>query len=237
MDNVTNKSLGLQIYKNWHCNFPKEHFSLESDFPEIVLSEARIDKLAQRVDLKGLRILELGCLEGVHSLILQTLGVKEVLGIEGRKENFLKCLIAKNAFNLNKCKFLLGDLDEILPLLSGKFDLCFASGILYHLENPVSTLFRISELTTKSLFAWTHYATVDFPKSPLVKIEYNERIYRGKHVRENLKDCLSGLRRNSFWLLEDDIFMAVKDAGFKDIEVIQKETHQHGPAITFLARK
>jgi len=237
MGSLTDKLLGLQLYKDWHSNFPREHLSLESVFPEMVLSEERIDKLAQRMNLKDMRILELGCLEGAHSLIMQKLGVKEILSVEGRKDNFLKCLIVKNAFGLDKCRFVLGDLEEILPCLSKQFDICFASGILYHLVNPIAALFRISELTTKGLFVWTHYSTAQSPKGPLLKIEYNGRAHRGKHVRENLEDCLSGLSRDSFWMLEEDLFAAVRECGFGNIEVIQREVHKHGPAVTFLARK
>ncbi|MCM8774232.1 MAG: hypothetical protein NC820_05815, partial [Candidatus Omnitrophica bacterium] len=146
------------------------------------------------------------------------------------------CLIIKNAFSLDRCKFILGDLNEIMHLLSGPFDICLAIGILYHLEDPVAIIHRIAELAD-NLFVWTHYSTEDFPKGSLVKVESPKGFYRGKYVWENTKHYLSSLKERSFWIFEEDVTKVVKEAGFKQIELIQKEKHEHGPAMTFLAKK
>lgn len=233
---INNNLYGFGIYKNWHCRFPLEQLSLEITPVRILIPEARIDKLIQSIDIKNFRILELGCLEGLHSLILHMLGAQEIIAIEGRKENFLKCLIVKNAFNLNRCKFLFGDINEILPFLSGGFDLCLALGIIYHLENPLSVIFRISQLAD-ALYVWTHYSTLHYPPGDLVEVEYRNKTYKGKYVGENRGHYLSGLHSKSFWIFEDDILKAVLNAGFKDIKFIEKEEHENGPAMTFLARK
>ncbi|MFH1504518.1 MAG: DUF1698 domain-containing protein [Candidatus Omnitrophota bacterium] len=226
---------GFQIYKDWFCKLRLEQLAIEGGHLNLD-PESRINELAKRISLKGFRVLELGCLEGSHSSMLQALGAKEVIAIEGRIENFLKCLIVKNALSLDKCKFLLGDLNDILPVLSGPFGLCFASGILYHLENPVSVLSRVAQLTD-NLFVWTHYAVRDDPHGPIIEMDYQGCVYRGKHVKEDLQNCLSGLHQNSFRMLEDDMLTMVRNVGFKKIEVIRKENHKGSPAITFLARK
>ena len=228
--------LGSNIYENWHFKFPFEQLYIDLKLKKNVISEPRIDELSKRIKLENKNILELGCSEGGHSLILHTLGAKKIVAIEGRKENFLKCLIVKNAFNLDTCQFLFGDLNEILSLLSGPFDICLALGILYHLNNPVSIVYRIAELSN-SLFIWTHYCTKNFPSGSMAEIKYKDHVYKGKYVRENTQHYLSGLNDNSFWLFEEDILRFICDAGFQDIEVIQKETHEHGPAITLLAQK
>ena len=227
---------GFEHFKNWHCEFPIDALKMGSPIKDIQISEPRIEQLVKRIDLKGMRILELGCLEGLHSFIYQNLGAQEVIAIEGRIENFLKCLIVKNAFGLDKCKFLFGDLNKILSSLSRPFDLCSAIGILYHLYDPVSVIHRISELAN-SLFVWTHYATKDYPKGVSSEIRYQKYSYRGKYVGENARHYLSGLHDKSFWLFEEDLFRTVRDAGFKNIDLIQKEDHEHGPAINFLAKK
>lgn len=237
MDSKKPQPYGFNIYENWHCKFPIEKLTVENEQQEIVISEPRIEQLAKRLHLEGMRVLELGCLEGMHSWILQKLGVKEVIAIEGRRENFLKCLIVKNAFALDRCKFLFGDLNKILPSLSGPFDLCVALGVLYHFENPVAIIYRIGQLA-ESIFVWTHYATVDYPKGCAVEeIAYQEKIYGGKYMGEDTSHYLSGLQGKSFMMFEEDIFKVVKDAGFKNIDLLGKEQHEHGPAMTFLARK
>lgn len=226
---------GFDIFKEWHCQFPIGKLSIEGIQEKISLSEPRIDELIRRIDPRDKRILELGSLEGLHSFMLHSLGVREVIAIEGRAENFLKCLIVKNSFNLNRCKFFFGDLKEILPGLSGTFDICLALGILYHLDNPISILYQIGKIS-KNLFAWTHYSTDDFPEGPLVHIQEEGKIYRGKYVEEDKNNYLSGLYGKAFWIWEGDILKLVRDAGFREIEIIHKEKHEHGPAVTFMAK-
>lgn len=226
---------GFKLHEKWHCSFPKE-IPIEAP-PSLRLdTESRIQQLAQRAKIAGSRILELGCLEGGHSALLQASGAAQIIAIEGRRENFLKCLTVKNALNLDRCKFLLGDLSEVMPLLPGKFDICLALGILYHLEDPVSTIYRIAELSD-SLFVWSHYATGDFPVGPADEIYCNGYMYMGKRVTEAQKDHTSGVHKTAFWLFEEEFIKAVKDAGFRDVEIISKESHPNGPAISFFAKK
>jgi hypothetical protein len=227
---------GFYIHKNWHCTLPFEKLSIEGEPSTILMSEPRINTLAEKFDLKNCRILELGCLEGVHTFMLQMLGAKKVIAIEGRAENFLKCLVIKNAFNLDRCQFLYGDINQSISLLQGPFELCLAVGILYHLKDPLSIIHRVAELA-QSLFVWTHYATKDFPPGQLKEISCQGNSYTGKYVKEDTRHYLSGLDAISFWMLQDDIIKAVQDAGFRQIDFIEKEDHENGPAITFLARK
>lgn len=233
--NKLSNHYGFNMYNYWHCKFPIDKLSIDR-YGEVMISEPRIDQLIKRLSLKDMRVLELGCLEGMHSFIMHNLGAREITAIEGRKDNFLKCLIVKNAFQLDKCRFLLGDLNEILASVSGVFDLCLALGIIYHLTSPVEAIYKLAELSNK-LFVWTHYATKSYPQGVLVDIKYKGCIYRGKYVGEDTSHYLSGLNRHSFWIFEEDILKVIKDAGFKSIELITKEEHEHGPAMTFLASK
>lgn len=227
---------GFRLWDKWHCNFPLEKATIEVLPQKFMILEPRIEQLTKRLNLEGLRILELGCLEGAHSLMLQSLGAKEVIAIEARKENFLKCLVIKNAFNLDRCKFLNGDINKILNHSLGYFDLCLALGIFYHLKDPIPIIYRLGEIANK-LFVWTHFSTRGYPEGNLIEIRYNKKIYRGKFVTEDMKDYLSGIQEKSFWIFEDDLLTLIYGAGFKEIKVIQKEKHEHGPAITFLAQK
>ncbi|MCM8774697.1 MAG: hypothetical protein NC820_08240, partial [Candidatus Omnitrophica bacterium] len=89
MGKVLESPYGYDIYKNWHCKFPIEELSLENFEQKIMLAEPRIEQLSKRINLEGLSILELGCLEGLHSLILHNLGASKIIAIEGREDNFL----------------------------------------------------------------------------------------------------------------------------------------------------
>ncbi|WP_207954637.1 methyltransferase domain-containing protein [Saccharopolyspora elongata] len=51
--------------------------------------------------------------------------------------------------------FLLGDFTPYLRDTDQRFDICFASGVLYHMRNPVETIALTAKIATK-LFLWTH---------------------------------------------------------------------------------
>ncbi|MBL7196846.1 MAG: class I SAM-dependent methyltransferase [Candidatus Omnitrophica bacterium] len=227
---------GFETIKDWHYVLSFEGISVMGSPQACLAMEPRIDNLRGKVSLNGKSVLELGCLEGVHSSMLQAWGAKKVVAIEGKRENFLKSLIVKNAYKLDKCEFLYGDVNTVLDSLSAHFDLCLALGILYHVSNPVSLIFRIGE-HADSLFVWTHYADEKCPKGPIEKITQNGLAFSGKYMHEDTTNILGSLEERVFWLFEDDLFRLVRKAGFNNIELIEKEDHEHGPAMTFLAKK
>ena len=61
--------------------------------------------------LDGMRVLELGPLEGGHSYALEKLGA-DVLAIESNADAYLKCLIAKEITGI-KARFMLGDVTVV----------------------------------------------------------------------------------------------------------------------------
>ncbi len=228
------KMYGFETFKDWHSSFDLQTGSY-GDIPRLGL-DPRIRILSEKINLSGLRILELGSLEGLHSLMVHELGAKEIISIEGKKDNFLKCLIVKNFFKLDRCSFMLGDIAKILPTFCEPFDLCLALGILYHFPDPISVIYRLGQIA-ENLFAWTHYSNDISPRGRIKEICYAGNSYRGKYIKEDLKDKLSGLSKFSFFVLEDDIPRLLNDAGFSQVEIIHKENTPHGPAVTFFAKK
>ena len=227
---------GFEIFRKWVGNFSFKEISVLGQSKPGVPAELKINEIRGKINLEGLTVLDLGCLEGMHASLLQGYGAKKVVAIEGRGENFLKALIVKNAFKLDKCEFLFGDVNEVLASFSSNFDLCLASGILYHLSNPIDLLYRVGQLSS-NLFVWTHYADERIPLGPTEKIIRGNHIYQGKYFTEGANNSVGGLEERVFWLFEQDLLAAVKDAGFSSIEIIKKEKHANGPAITLWATK
>ena len=59
-------------------------------------------------------ILELGPLEGGHTYMLQQFGAKEIDSVEANSRAFMKCLITKEIFDLNRANFMLGNFMQYL---------------------------------------------------------------------------------------------------------------------------
>jgi len=145
--------------------------------------------------LAGKRLLELGPLEGAHTVQLVEEGAS-VVAIEGRESNYRRCLFIKELFALDSAEFILGDLRQVDLDSLGRFDAIFNVGVLYHLDEPWKLLTRLGRVSDR-MFLSTHCAP---PGKADAVIEVDRQQLRGMWWREGtVKDPLSGLQKRSFW--------------------------------------
>jgi len=195
-------------------------------------------------------ILELGPLEGGHSYMLQMRGARNVVAVEANKRAFLKCLCVKEILNLNKVTFKLGDFLPFMRNNSSKFDMIFASGVLYHLEEPIELVKSASKLSDR-IFIWTHY----YDKNILSKnknlshkfkrvssFKYDGVLY--EYSTQSYKKALDwvgfcgGSKPVSKWLTKESVIKALRQYGFNDIQIsFEHPDHPNGPAFALCAKK
>ena len=130
------------FYDEWSTHFEDENGNRLTKGNFKGVNDERLEWLFSKINVENKKILELGPLEAAHSLLLEKQGA-EVLSIEANLGAFLRCLTIKNQYSL-KTKFLLGDFNK-LNLAEQKFDLVLASGVLYHMSDPVSFLKKFSQ--------------------------------------------------------------------------------------------
>lgn len=102
-----------------------------------------------------LRVVDLGCLEGGYAVEFAKMGF-DTLGIEAREDNLAKCNYVKDNLDLPNLNFVKDDVRNIANY--GKFDIVLCYGLLYHLNDPIDFLKKISSCTNKLLFLNTHFA-------------------------------------------------------------------------------
>ncbi|MFT4101340.1 MAG: hypothetical protein QM674_09950 [Burkholderiaceae bacterium] len=84
-------------------------------------------------------------------------GAKSVTAIESNTRAFLKCLCVKEIFRLQRTCFELGDFIKYLEEeREQRYDVLFASGVLYHMVDPINFLELITRASDR-IFIWTHY--------------------------------------------------------------------------------
>lgn len=199
--------------------------------------------------LKGRSVLELGPFEGYVSTQLEQLGA-EVLSIEGDLINFLKCLVVKNALSLSTT-FLLGDFTQYMEKSDRQFDICWASGVLYHSPDPIRLLKAMCNVAPV-VFIWTQY----FDESIISRSPEQLRFFRSnlnKHEREGGREIIlhyrsyaqkkdrlfsGGPESHSYWLSKDDIVAVLQAQGFQHLATGADDPHfENGPAFCFLASR
>jgi SAM-dependent methyltransferase len=199
---------------------------------------------------KGRRILELGPLEGGHSYMLQQGGASQVVAIEANTRCFLKCLIVKELLRLDRVEFRLGDFTAYLQQTDEAFDIVIASGVLYHMAEPLKLIDRVARVAPDVMY-WTHYydkaviraspalARRFGPQQPLAHggetYEYAQQTYRAERGRAAF--C-GGSQPTSRWLTRDSLLRALRNCGYTGIEVgFEDPHHPNGPALAICATR
>lgn len=195
-------------------------------------------------------VLELGPLEGGHTHMLLNLGATKVISIEANTRSFLKCLCIKEVLKLEGAEFKLGDFVLYLESCESKFDIIWASGVLYHMIEPIKLIDLISRHSDR-VFIWTHYYDSDVCSNRTELIEkfgplekgcyegflYGYSVYSYKESLNWAGFC-GGPRPTSKWLTRNSIIEALKHFGFQDIRIgLDEIDHPNGPAFAICASK
>ncbi len=242
----------LDIFKGqWSSRLP-DNFGLVTEPGEARLFEHCLVVWAEETfgNFSNWKILELGPLEAGHSYMLQSRNAKKVISIEANTRAFLKCLCIKEILKLDRVEFKLGDFMSFLENHNSRYDMVFASGVLYHMEEPTRLLKLISRATER-LFIWTHYYDQErmlnrkelrHKFSPVSSFEYDGVSY--EYSTQSYKDSLDwsgfcgGPKPVSKWLTRDSIIKALRQFGFTDIQInFDHLDHPNGPAFAICANK
>lgn len=188
-------------------------------------------------DLAGKRVLELGPNDGVHTSQLEKQLGAEVVAVDANAEAYLKMLVAKEIFGL-RARVLFGDFMEYLSTVKrGDYDLIFASGVLYHMEDPLELIRRICAASDRC-FMMTHYYGDPIRKRH-VRIEKDNGYGPVPHFRRAYRNkgfarFWGGIGSHQCWLERDDILRAFREYGHRHIEVLADDPHPLGPTLSFV---
>lgn len=195
-------------------------------------------------------VLELGPLEAGHTYMIHQSGAREVVAVEANRRAFLKCLCVKELYGLSRAHFLLGDFVKYLAERSRKFDVAIASGVLYHMMEPIHLLDLLSQ-TADRLYIWTHYYDANALRGRddiLYKFGKHRQVeHRGRQydvVDYGYKEALNwagftgGTEVGSRWVPRETIIGFLRDAGFQNITInFDQPDHLHGPAFALCASR
>lgn len=211
--------------------------------------------------LRGLRCLELGPFEGEISWSLHCAGA-DVVSIEARRRNFLKCLIVKNLLGMSNVRFMLGDFMRHLEEPGPEYDFCMARGVLYHMPDPLRLIELIAGRCRRVLIG-TNYVSPrifnvdDIPDAsglPKVAWTFPDKDgalfeYKGLTVRqyrqvypfdpeEHWNQGAGGPALHAHMLTAADILRAVEHFGMRVVgQVLDYPDGDRGPAIYFCAER
>lgn len=198
----------------------------------------------------GKSVLELGPYEAYNTWQFSEYGASPITAIEGNSINFLKCLIVKETLNLN-ANFLFGNILKYLHQTDVTFDICWASGVLYHQVNPLQLLDSIGRVC-RTAFIWTHFYDEIIDNNPdsyphfnplqvdtITHNGFTARHYARSYLMSTMPTFFSGGSEcYANWLRKDNILGYLDKLGFKHIKIRAVDMeHKAGPCMSLLATK
>ena len=242
----------LDIFRGeWSSAFPEPFSTLQAGRIGL-FCDNRVQWFAKTVGgVEDKAVLELGPLEGGHSYMLDRLGAARVVAIESNTRAFLKCLIVKELLGLERVHFLFGDFLEYLRTREDMFDLCIASGVLYHMQNPAELIALLSRCCKGHLCLWTHhYDATIISSSPRLASKFTQESsqdfngFRHTLYRHEYQAALEwsgfcgGSAPTSNWMTREDIVRCLRHFGFEIVGVaFDQPDHVNGPALALVARR
>ncbi len=240
----------VDLVPGWNHALP-EHVAVKAGAGAFFADDRIHWGLQQHGSIAGKSILELGPLEASHTYLMHQFDPAEIVAIEANKLAFLRCLIVKELLGLTKARFLLGDFQKWLEATPQRFDLIVASGVLYHLTQPLRLL-ELLGAHSDALFIWTHYFDeTEMPPGDLRRLPFAENFriesFRGLDVRlhrrgyykawKDKKFC-GGMHDDHYWLEKDHIIKVLGLMGFDDIRLADEQPdHPNGPSFSIYARR
>ena len=249
---IPSSQAAVDIFKGlWKSAFPPQSGLVAGTVPNF--EDARVP-WADRVlgGLRGRSILELGPFEGYNTFQFSQLGATPITAVEGNSTNYLKCLVAKETLGVN-ASFLHGDIRLYLEHTERRFDICWASGVLYHQIDPLALLSAIARVCPR-VFIWTHFFDERISSNPerypnFVPQQDVEKELDGYRCMHYCRSYLfrKGQRPASFsgghdtfayWLRKDDILAYIDKLGFSEVTIRGVSMdHPAGPTLSLLASK
>jgi hypothetical protein len=251
-----NRRNAFNIYKsNWKYGYD------EMSFAEIygsVMRDPRPRWCAEEFpNFNRLHIVEIGPADGYHTAGLEFCGARNVTAIEGNVDAFLRCIILKNYLGLQS-EFVLGDFVELFQnktdhpgRVAAKADLIYASGMLYHLRDPLYFLHEVSKIAPH-LYLWTHFfdaeaaSRIQHEREGFAAAEqqrvtvggasatYYRKYYNTDHV--SAVGYIGGLHPFASWISRDDLFSALEVYGYRIRRVVEDPASDGMmPAVNILA--
>ena len=239
----------LDLFKGvWASQLPED--GLQSGATAL-FDDVRLHWLLEQCGgVKGKTVLELGPLEGGHTYMLERAGASSITAIEANSLAYLRCLIVKEVFSLRSARFLLGDFDKFLSQTASRYDLIVASGVLYHLTDPLATLQNMARLADK-IFIWSHF----FDEAAMPAGDERLAPFTGETVKRELggdtltyhlrsygdtplpKNFCGGIMSGSIWVEKMEVIALLERHNYSVSVHFEQDTHAHGPSACLYASR
>ena len=190
--------------------------------------------------LAGLRVLDVGCNAGGFAFAAADHGAAEVVGVDVVDRYIDQAELIKAAKGLDQVTFRRASVEEVAAG-DEVFDVTFLFGILYHLQDPVSTVRQLASLTRRAMVVDTNVFASRLTRRPL----WNMRV-RPAPAAGSIHSTTDRWRTEAICEMEPNpraVAALLGFAGFRDVTRLRpvsrglERRYYTGRRVTFLAAR
>ncbi|TWT86092.1 class I SAM-dependent methyltransferase [Neorhodopirellula pilleata] len=195
--------------------------------------DPRIVEFDRRYKLKGQRVLEVGCFEGIHTVALARAGAL-VTAVDSRIEHVCKTLVRCGLFHVPVTAHVWDVEQPPPPTLNLDHHFLCHIGVLYHLVDPVSHLMRLLPTVQHGVMLDTHVAP---EKADLMSYDVEGKSYSYFQFTESgRKAPFAGMYDHAKWLATEQLLDIFYVNGF-DADIMEDRDERNGPRVLIHATR
>ena len=166
-----------------------------------IVKWSRIKQYIDAIDVKGKRVLDVGCNEGFFSLKLKELGAREVVGFDADEPRIRKAEFVAEVLNVSDVVYEVMDIFHEGLDAHGHFDVALCLGFLHRVSHPYQVLERLTQICDMLVLEWKSLREGSFDL-PIMKFcgghSKDSNIYSGLYWLPSVQCVLDMLRSLGF---------------------------------------
>ncbi len=198
----------------------------------------------QSLDLRGKRVLDMGCSEGLYAFYAAAQGAEEVVGVDIDPHRIDKATFVADSIGVDNVRFEVGDvLDRTYRAGLSPFDLVIAWGFLHRVPDPFNALVALGSIGQAMSLEWDALA-VPFASRLSLASHPTGGEFEWKNIagmsRDEVAENLKGKQvdRASFWHLSPGAVEAiVRRLGFASFVRHDRHAGQRRERMTGMLRR
>ena len=190
--------------------------------------------------LEGKRVIDIACNAGGFSVAAAKQGAEHVLGIDVADRYIEQANFIKRALGMEQLEFRKMAMEDCSEETTGMFDVSFCFGILYHLEDPVFAMKKLSDVTREVMLVDASLVQTPLSRSAIWKMSVPRVVEEGDKSTTALWRTE---KRVQFKPNKKAVIELLKFLGFPNVEVLKPRSrnlefrYYRGKRVTFLATR
>ena len=145
--------------QTWHHRIELPYGIVTTDKKQVThgkntIKWSRVKEYIDTIDLKGKRVLDVGCGEGFFSLKLAKMGAREVVAVDADELRIKKARYVSEILGTSNITYEVANIFNTCIEIYGHFDFALCMGFLHRIPYPYEAIQQLTSISDTIFFEW-----------------------------------------------------------------------------------